>query len=237
MTVEKICQELLQVFEREEKKGDEVIEGLRLIYQLRDVIVEGISSKELAHILEVAKQIASVKKPLKQTFEDKLLSLIAYFPIAQWEQSDDLETEYFKRNTDSEDAKMANLLVTFAKEIYEIKVSRDAFAGKRRGYAVSILESLAHYTNVPEFMDMCAKSLKSKSKNEVIESLESLSDYCHAHKILPDKELIESIEKKLKKTKDMSLARACLVCLVHIKAISEFEAMDILDEWKMKNGW
>ena len=60
--------------------------------------------------------------------------------------------------------------------------------------------------------------------------------YFEKRTILPDEEIINRIEKRFEKAKTRSEAVGCLSFLVNTGIISEFGALDRIDEWKEKNG-
>lgn len=50
-------------------------------------------------------------------------------------------------------------------------------------------------------MELCSRSLKSKSKREFLDSIESLKEFCLTNKVFPSEELIAIIDKRIEKTK------------------------------------
>ena len=181
-------------------------------------------------------QVASTKRKLKQIIEKELLGRINYLPIYLWGEREGRPKSRFSRSEKEKEGRMADLFVNFAKEIYEIKIDRDAFAGKRRGYSIQILESVSNYCEVPEFMELCARSLKSKSKQEFLDSAESLKDFCLANDVPPSEELIAIIDKRIEKTKHRTEAVCGLNLQVEIRLIDELDALSRIDQWKEKNG-
>lgn len=236
MEIKEICNGIIAIYEETSEENQDRSLAVQLIYKLRLAInKEKFTDKDLVPILETTKKIAVTKKKLKQILEKELLSLISFLPHKLWMKSENELKSNFNRNKESREAKIANLLVTFAKEIYEIKLDRDAFSGKRKGYAVQILESISNYFDTPEFMELCSKSLKSKSKNEFLDSIESLKDYCLENDKIPTEELISIIDKRIEKTKYRTEATSGLNLQVEIGIISEFEALSRIDKWKEKN--
>ncbi len=233
MKIRKICNEIIKLCESPTGANDDSYAAVRLVSKLRFFTEEeNFTHEALMQILHVAKKIPFTKK---QILEKELLSLISYLPYNLWSESKDKKNAKFNRGDKSEDAKMANSFIKFSKEIYNIKISRDAFSGKRRGYAVEILESLSSFFDVPEFMELCSKSLSSKSKNEFLASIESLKNYCIEHKQVPGEEILNVIDKRIEKTKHRIEVVGALILQVDTGVISEFSALSTLDEWKERN--
>ncbi len=183
--------------------------------------------------------MATTKGAFKQVLEKELLSMISYLPDKLWDNrkhwNDDVEIPHFARSSETREGRIAELLVAFAKEMYELKLVRDAFSGKRRGYMIEILQSLGTYFDVPEFMDLCSKSLISKSKNEFLSATECLGEHYLATGEIPDEKLITIIDKRIEKTKHKTEAMSGLNLQIKIGLIGEGEALMRIDEWKEKN--
>ncbi len=222
MSTKEICSAIIRAYE-EPKDQQERNEASRLIFSLApEIKKENFGDEDLQPILETYKRIATTRKESHQILQNELLKIIFYSPHLIWENKE----VRFQRGTSSKEAKIAELLITFAHEIYEIKQSRDAFGGKRRGYSLMILKSLSSYFDVPEFIELCSKSLKSKSKTEFIECVECLKSYCLENDVIPDEKLIELIDKRIEKTKIRTEAVSGLDLLVQLGLISEFEALN-----------
>ncbi len=237
MNIKEICSDILDIYEKAEKEKRDRSLAIQLIYKMKLQIDFGSFSKDdLSQILETSKKIASTKKNYKQILEKELLSLISFLPHALWmETKDNVESQKFDRNLKTNEAEIAESLINFSKEIYEIRLDRDAFSGKRRGYSIQILASLSDYFDVPEFLDLCSKSIKSKSKIEFLESIECLKDYCLERDETPSKAIIEVIDQRILKTKIRSEATSGLNLQVETGLICELQALSRLDEWKEKN--
>lgn len=237
MEIREYCDKILELYEEVSPENQDRSLAVQLIYKLRFEIDEAnFSNNFLIPILSTTKKIASTRKNLKQILEKELLSLISYLPHKLWMKNDEEKKITFQRGIDEKEGQIAESLINFAKEMYEIKLDRDAFAGKRRGYAIQILESLSNYFEVPEFIELCSKSLKSKSKNEFLDAVECLKDYCKEKREVPSEDIIELIDKRIEKTKNRVEATSGLNLQVEIGLISEFEALSRLDDWKEENG-
>lgn len=237
MEIKKYCDKIIELYEETDTENQDRSLAVQLSYKLRfEIDKEGFSNDSLMPILITTKKIASTKKKLKQILEKELLGLISYLPHKLWMKNDDKKKHIFQRGVDEKEGQIAESLINFAKEIFEIKLDRDAFAGKRRGYSIQILESLSNYFEVPEFMELCSKSIRSKSKNEFLDSVECLKDYCIERGEVPSEDIIGIIDKRIEKTKNRVEATSGLNFQVETGLISELEALSRLDEWKERNG-
>jgi len=237
MNIKEICDEIITLYEHTEKENQKGYLTIKFVYDIREVIdEEEFTNNDLKPILETAKRIASTKRNLKQLLEKELLRMISYLPYKLWKEEEGEEKIRFERNTKTKEGKIADALIKFAQEIYTIKLDRDAFAGKRRGYALEILQSVSDYFDTPEFMELCIKSIKSKSKNEFLAATESLKLYCAENEDALTEDIISAVEKRVNKTKDRVELIGGLTLLVDTGVISEFEALDKRDEWRERTG-
>lgn len=237
MGIQELCSIISDVYHGVDTENQDVSTAYQAVYALRaEIKPEEFSQASLFPILAVAKQIASTKKKSKQILEKELLSLIAYLPHKLWRnvQEEEQPTRVKKATVKME--QIAKYLIKFAQEMYAIKIDRDAFAGKRRGFAIQILGNLSYYYDVPEFMELCSTSVKSKSKNEFLDCMESLQAYYKQREEVPNDDLIAIIDKRIEKTKKRVEATSGLNFQVETGLISEWEALSRLDEWKEKNG-
>ena len=228
MEIEDICNRIIDLYENPPESSIERSLTYQLAHRFRETITEDFNNKGLAFILDLTKKMAVIKGEFKQIVEEDLLGQMAYLPHNLWKEKE-------RSSFDEDDQEMANSLRNFAKETYALKIKRDSFSGKRRGYAVRILKCVSHYFEVPEFMEMCTKSIKSTSKSEFIEAIENLREYCQKNELIHGDELIEIIDKRIEKTKHRSEAVVGLNFQVETGLIGELEALDILGEWKEKN--
>lgn len=236
MIIKEYCDSLIKIYEETDKEKQDRSLARQLINKMKFTIsYEGISNDSLMHILTATKKIASTKMKLSQILEKELLILLSYLPNELWYKDGEEKNQVFQRGVNTKEGQIAESLISFAKEIFEMKTVRDAFAGKRRGYALQILESLAYYFEVPEFMECCSKSIRSKSKNEFLDCVECLQDYCKESGEVPGEEIIKIIDKRIEKTKHRVEATSGLNFKVEIGLIDEFEALSILDNWKDRN--
>lgn len=236
MEIKELCDRITELYENPDIENQERGLAVRLIYQLQgEIKAEEFSNNDLIPILETTTKICSTKRNLKQVLENELLSLITYLPHKLWMKQSKGKSQYFEKDSQNREWQIAQSLIDFSKKIYEINLDRDSFAGKRRGYSIQILESLSNYFDIPEFMELCLKSLKSKSKNEFLDSIECLKEYYKEKNIVPTEDVISIIDKRIEKTKHRVEATGGLILQVETGLISELSALSRLDDWKEKN--
>lgn len=236
MTIKEICEEIKDIYFREEHDKDDIIKIMRLVDKARRVFdEEDISSKKLQYFLDIELEIAKSKKPLKQKTEKQLLNFITYVPYQVYDNEIIMlpnQSSHLK-----EDEIIANQLIAFAKDLMAVKVSRDAFTGKRKGYAIDLLGNIAAFYEIEEFVEICKNSLKEKSKQLFYDTIESLKEYYEQRDQFPDDEIIKILDKRFSKAKNRTEATGCLVFQVDTGVIDEFEALSRLGEWKRKNPY
>ncbi|MGB1241667.1 MAG: hypothetical protein ACPG49_04045, partial [Chitinophagales bacterium] len=192
-----------------------------------------LSLDTLDAILDLTLKVANTNSQTsKQRLEEELLRAIGSLSYHLWRE----EGVLLKRTGGTLNGDVANKLVKFAQEIYQIKISREAFAGKRRAYAVEIIGRLAlRFSDVPEFFEMAKQSLKSKSKPEFLGAIEALEMYCEEREESIDDEIIKILDKRILKTKHRSEAVGALNLQIKAGVIDEFDALSEIDKWKEKN--
>jgi len=194
---------------------------------------EKLTEENLRVLLETELEIANSKGGFKQLVEKELLRYIAYFPRRLYQEGIIKTLPSIEHANKKE--KAALQFIDFAKKLLRIKISRDSFSGTRKGYAIDLLGALTDYFEFPEFIEICKKALKEKSKKQFFETIQALEGYFKNRNIAPDEEIINRVEKRFEKAKTRSEAVGCLAFLVNTGVISEFGALDRIDEWKEKN--
>ncbi len=240
MNTKEICDNIFAIYEDTNKSIEQRYPAIFMVTKMGITIDrEHFTDNDLKPILELAKKVAPTKKSIKQLLETELLKVISHLPRYLWLNNEDEKKKHFKRNTKTTESKIADSLIKFAQEIYTIKLDRDAFAGKRRGYAIEILQSVSDYFDTPEFMELCAKSIKNKSKNEFLAVTESLKlYYAERRDELLNEDIISIVKKRVDKTKHRVELISGLTLLVDTGVISEFEALDKRDKWRERmDSW
>ena len=238
MNTKEICDNIFAIYMDTDKGTEERYPAIFAVTRMSvEIDREKFTDNDLKPILETAKKVALTKQSLKQLLEEEFLKFINYLPNRLWRDWENDTKPHFKRSTKTKEGKIAEALIKFVQEIYTIKLDRDAFSGKRRGYAIEILQSVSDYFDTPEFMELCTKSIKSKSKNEFLACVESLKMYYSERKDeLLNEDIISIVEKRVDKTKDRVELIGGLTLLVDTGVISELGALSKRDEWRERTG-
>ena len=123
----------------------------------------------------------------------------------------------------------------FALSCFEFKRPRDSFGGTRRALAFEILGRVGLAADLPEVVCMARKALKKAQSVEARQAAEFLQGYFSERCLSPDDEMIEELLSLAEATDSRSIAFNALNALVETGVISEFEALDRMDNWKDKH--
>lgn len=234
-TIVEMCDEIKRIYYKKETHRDDIIDIMRIVSQFNNAFQrEKLSEKNLAVLLNTELEIANSKGGFKQLVEKELLRYISYFPRRLYQEG--IIKSLPKVEKADKQEKAAIQFIDFANKLLAVKTSRDAFSGKRKGYAIDLLGTLTDYFEFPEFMEIAKKALKERSKAQFFETIQALEEYFKKRNAVPDEDIINRVEKRAEKAKTRSEAVSCLSFLVNTGVISEFGALDRLDEWKEKNG-
>ncbi|MDA1274280.1 MAG: restriction endonuclease subunit S [Verrucomicrobia bacterium] len=122
----------------------------------------------------------------------------------------------------------------FALGCFEFKRPHDSFGGRRRALAFEILGKVGLVVDLPEVVHTALKVLKKAQSVESRQAAEFLRVYFAERDPPPNDELIDELLSLAERTNSRSTAFAALNTLVEIGTISEFEAVDRMDDWKSK---
>lgn len=111
------------------------------------------------------------------------------------------------------------------------------YNSKRKSLSLEILANISNYYDIPEALELCLLSLKSKKKTLILSALEFQANYTRDREIPLTSEVSRILDKILLQTKDRSVAVGALDLQVKTGNISEFEALSRIDEWKEKNDY
>lgn len=242
--IEILCNDIYNLFLSGNKANnrelfDKVFEISRYFFQ------NPFTLESLENLFELEKKLMNSKGPHKQLIEENILQSLSRSTLyCAPEQHDNeyltLNAELIERATDDKEKQkyiMALKLVSFASEIFKFKKARDNFNNKRKSLSLGILGNICNYYNVPEALELCLLSLKSKKKTLILAALEFQENYCRNREVPLRSEIIEILDRIIIQTKDRSVAVGALDLLVKTGNISEFEALSRIDEWKEKNDY
>jgi len=123
----------------------------------------------------------------------------------------------------------------FALACFQFKRPRDSFGGARRALAFGILGRVGWAVDLPEVVPMALRALRKTKSVESRQASEFLQEYFAERDLAPDDAMIEELLSLVESTNSRSTAYGALNALVETGAISEFEAMDRMDNWKSKH--
>lgn len=126
------------------------------------------------------------------------------------------------------------VLREFALSCFEFKRPHDSFGGRRRALAFEILGKVGLVVDLPEVVHTALKALKKAQSVESRQAAEFLRVYFAERDPPPNDELIDELLSLAERTNSRSTAFAALNTLVEIGTISEFEAVDRINDWKSK---
>lgn len=234
LTIAEMCAEIKRIYYKKEAHREDIIDIMRIVGRFNAAFkAEKLTKENLSVLLDTELEIANSKGGFKQLVEKELLRYITYFPHRLYQEESLKTLSSIEKATKKEKAVIQ--FIDFAKQLMLVKIPRESFSGKRKGYAIELLGNLTDYFEFSEFIEICKKALKDKSKHQFFETIQALEIYFKKRNIEPDEEIINRIDKRFEKAKTRSEAVGCLSFLVNTGVISEFEALDRIDEWKEKN--
>jgi hypothetical protein len=238
MNIPQICSEILEFHEAQIFCSSNSSTPLRFVTKLQASFnKKRISLKSLNLIFETYLKIATDKTHTKgkQVFEAELLPFIVFLPHTLWgKEAPGCEIEHIKIELNKNNQQIVSRLKKFAVTIYELKMPRDAFGGKRKGYSIKLLKNLSYYLELPEFLNYCLLSLKSKNKTEFIKAVESLEDAYLDVNLQIDQKIIDDIEKRISKTKHREEIRVALNFMINIGLRSYEDAKNEIETWDIQ---
>jgi len=240
--VDKICNHIKALFLANDKTSKRTLfEKLKKLYIY--FMQNPATPETLEKIFELERSIVNAKGTHKQYVEKEILSILTritreyapgqkentYLPLNQKLIEEDTNVHEKQRHL------MALKLVHFAYEIFNYKIPRDSFSGKRKSIAIDIINNLSIYYEFPEAFELCILGLKSKRKWTIFSALEFLKTY-HRNRDIP---LTADIKKILNDIVDHTDNRGVAVGALNIQVetgeISEFQALSKIDDWKEKH--
>jgi hypothetical protein len=123
----------------------------------------------------------------------------------------------------------------FALTCFAFKRPRDSFGGRRRALAFDILAEVGLSVDLPEAVGLARQALRKAQSVEARQAAEFLQRYFAARDLSPDEATTEDLLALAERTDSRSTAVGALNALVETGTMSEFEALDRLDDWKSKH--
>lgn len=129
-------------------------------------------------------------------------------------------------------------ICAYAMECFTFKKTRDQFAGTRRAFAFEILGSASWVFDFPEAIPLVLASLKHKRGSDVRGAINFLEEYARARESMQiPPEIVDALMSVAESTENQSNMVGALNVLVEAGHISEFEALDRLDDWQDAHDW
>jgi len=230
MNVKKECKKIADLFLlNDKKKGFELRGGLYKMGLYFDES-ESLIASEVNELLELEYMLMHNKGCGKKDAEKIILETLEFTIAFKF-----LKTEEESKKEKEEKDKILELLLNFAKNIFSFKKERDGFSSKRKGYALNILGELSSIYKIPEALEFCMICLDSKKDTLIYSGLEFIDDNIDELENIFTLEFITKLDKIILRTKSRSVIFKALNIQVSNGNISEFEALDRLDDWKEKN--
>jgi len=123
----------------------------------------------------------------------------------------------------------------FALGCFEFKRPRDSFGGRRRALAFEILAEIGRWVDLPEAVSLARRALRKARSVEARQAAEFLQRYLAARDLLPDEATTEELLTLAERTDSRCTAFSALNALVETGRISEFQALERLDDWKSRH--
>lgn len=127
-------------------------------------------------------------------------------------------------------------LATYGVECLAFRRARDSFGGRRRSIAFQVLTYAHPYLDLPEAVRVAQSIVRSAAGNDFHGAIEFLKARFEQRREEPDKDLVDALLGVAKRTRSRTIAVGALDFLVKTGAISEFQALDRIDEWKERNA-
>lgn len=232
MLIKEKSEKIWQLYSSGTRENKE--KAIHLAYRMDSILYQSeISLEDLKYFLDLSLRITkSPKQSSKQILEEKILKSIVSVSYNLWDNID-AECYPLTRTGGTLTGDFADIFVKFAQEIYEVKIDRDSFAGRRRGFAVEILGFMAlYFSDVPEFWAMVTTSLQNKSKPEFLNTIEILEMYYEKKEEDISDDIIALLDARIDKTKSRSEVVGALNVQIKAGFIDELDALSTLDDWK-----
>lgn len=198
LSIKKTFKKIGEIYAKDIIELDDYYKIKHLIFKLYDTFsIKEISLKDLKAILDVELQIVHSKKTFRQKIEQELLEYMANLPGELYEPGIIKPLVFAKNQTKEE--KIALGLLDFGKTVWEIKIARDTFSSKRKGFVIELLGNLAHYFEFPEFINFCRQAVKGKSNHLYAKTLKTLEEYNSIRGVFMDEEIYAVIKKNREK--------------------------------------
>jgi hypothetical protein len=240
--ISKLCEDINNLFLAGEKERER--ELYDKVYKLGHYFVFNCATPEsIKPVLDLERKLIAEKGPNKNFIEQRVFEVLresAEYCVEHGAPRKRLPLTpallaNSAGNRDKSKHVMAQELVGFAREIYQLKIPRDSFNNKRKGLALDLIGRIDAGYDVPEVMELCITALLSNNKTLIFVAAELLESRCaRNHPLEP--EIIKCLDRVIRKTRNRSVAVTALHVQVEAAVIDEFEALSRLDDWSEENS-
>jgi hypothetical protein len=126
-------------------------------------------------------------------------------------------------------------LQDFAMGCFAFKRARDSFGGRRRAHAFAILGRISRVVDLPTALVLARRSLRKPKSVEARLAAGFLAEYFERRGLSPDDDLTGELLRLAERAEHRSTATGALSALVETGTISEWEALNRLDDWKLRH--
>jgi hypothetical protein len=203
-------------------------------------------AKRLRLLLETLKKLREGKGPGRGNFEEHIMRRLLYLAFVE---SGKLYSCGFAPRPLSTLPESIGLdqrssfiflqeLCLYAIDCLSFSRPRDSLAGHRRSFAFEILSASVEVLELPESVfDHLKRILKSPKGNSIYGVLVFCENYYQLQPEGVPEEIEELLLRVVQKTDSRGIATGALSVLVEAGNISEFEALDRIDDWKERNHY
>lgn len=236
-----ICNEIESTFFSGDKEKRQNIFSLN--YKMRQFVYQeeyNFSLESLQSMMDLERKVSHAKGPKKKYIENTILESMRYlshqlFELPEIETRLVLDQHLIESETDAKRQIHHTIgleILNFCKELFDLKINRDAYNSKRKRHILEILSCLAYTYQIPQAFTLSNHALHSKKPDQIYGALEF---YSYHFDDLNDDEKAQVIQTAfdiVPNAETRSIAVSALQFLVDINEIGELDALCKIDDWK-----
>lgn len=248
MKVSKICKEILEICQNDDKTYKEYLSDLDKYSHLLMMfsMEKNIGEADVINIIETQLQLFTIKNRKARYIEYEIARLVLrrlpvrisnqFESVFLREEALILEEKYDKES--EEDVKLNSNLLKYCHIVLKQKTDKSKRYKNRVKEALGILGELIKFYDIEKAREFFISRITEKDKGIQYNALDGLAAYYNwdASIELSETEISE-LEKIIETTDDRSIASSCCQIMINAEYIGEFGALDIMDEWKERNWY
>lgn len=200
---------------------------------------------DLETLFLLEKKVMKIIGKHKQRIEDSVFNVliessIALLPSCSYDEALCLNKELIENAPnpkEQEKYSTALKLANFAIDTFRFNMPKDNFRTKRKAVCLDILSNITHYYEIPDVFDLSLLSLKSRRPDLIIAAIGFQESYTENRRVTLNDEVLELLNKIVRKTRDHSTASCALDLQVTEGHMSPIEASYKMGLWKEKNEY